>query len=835
MTRTVSQQLPVQPSGWKFPIDPSRYDRSATLTTNERRALTRLIKSLDSGAYLYLDGLPDELDRITKPLLDVLRQYTKRRDVQRQTMKVMLRRIHTERLVYWGWSDDVWITVFNALKGHPPSQAITDCRQHLFLLAYFLCSFNQLHVFAVLRRSAMKKHIFGEALIDAAVLRVREILRGWGYRAKKVKRVLPNAIFEALLFNRSPYLEDLTIEVLERLRPTRPPSMSHAFVQLSRVLVHLKIINRPLEPGENPRASHKATPAATGVSEEWRSWCNRWRETTARAPGAAQRTYYSLLKAGRWLAQTHPDISSPEQWTRQLAIEFVAAVDDMRLGDYTVGSSSKTNYPRHLAPRGKAGQIKSLRLFFNDLREWGWIRPRFDPNRYLAVPRSTLALIGPDPRVIADDIWAKLLWAGLNLTADDLAGNMLVSGTGDAQLRTGQYEPFYPLEMVQAMVVIWLFAGLRRNEIRRLRVGCIRWQRDEVTIPGTGETLAKDAVCLLDVPVGKTSTAFTKPVDRVVGEAVQRWEAMRPAQPLGLDEKTNERVHFLFMFRGKQPGLAYLNEHLIPLLCKKAGVPKEDARGPITSHRARSTIATQLYNSKEPLTLYELQQWLGHRTPLSTRNYTGITPLTLSKAYADAGYFERNLRTIAVLIDQDAILNGDAAKGLPWKYYDLGHGYCTYDFFDRCEHRMACARCAFYRPKDAYLKLLLEKKQHLLHMRQDIPLTDLELSAVEGDLEATQQLIAQLEMRQTPAGSTPRELGQSQCELTSTTPAIKQLTAGPESYQETEAGQYAASAGAQGPGPTEHEAENNGRKPRKASESARSSRPRAKRATTKQG
>jgi len=31
----------------------------------------------------------------------------------------------------------------------------------------------------------------------------------------------------------------------------------------------------------------------------------------------------------------------------------------------------------------------------------------------LAVPRSVAALIGTNPRVIADEVWAKLLWAGL--------------------------------------------------------------------------------------------------------------------------------------------------------------------------------------------------------------------------------------------------------------------------------------------------------------------------------------------------------------------------------------------------------------------------------------
>ena len=51
------------------------------------------------------------------------------------------------------------------------------------------------------------------------------------------------------------------------------------------------------------------------------------------------------------------------------------------------------------------------------------------------------------------------------------------------------------------------------------------------------------------------------------------------------------------------------------MLCRKAGVPAADVRGNITSHRARSTIASQLYNAKEPMTLFELQAWLGHRIP----------------------------------------------------------------------------------------------------------------------------------------------------------------------------------------------------------------------------
>jgi integrase len=172
-------------------------------------------------------------------------------------------------------------------------------------------------------------------------------------------------------------------------------------------------------------------------------------------------------------------------------------------------------------------------------------------------------------------------------------------------------------------------------------------------VAGTGAALLKDAVCLLDVPVQKAGPAFTKPANRLVGEAIGAWERERPEQPALLDPKTREPVHVLFAYRGRRLGEGFLNTTLIPALCRKAGVPECDARGAITGHRARSTIATQLFNAKEPLSLFELQAWPGHSSPQSTQHYARITPTRLAKAYADAGYLARNLRTIDVRIDRD--------------------------------------------------------------------------------------------------------------------------------------------------------------------------------------
>jgi hypothetical protein len=129
-----------------------------------------------------------------------------------------------------------------------------------------------------------------------------------------------------------------------------------------------------------------------------------------------------------------------------------------------------------------------------------------------------------------------------------------------------------------------------------------------------------------------------------------------------------------------QSGEAFVNNTLIPAICRKAGVPERDARGVITSHRARATIATQLFNSKEPLSLFELQAWLGHSSPQSTQHYARIKPTRLAKADPNADYFARNMRSIEVLIDRDAIISGVASAGEAWRFHDLGHGYCTYEF-----------------------------------------------------------------------------------------------------------------------------------------------------------
>jgi hypothetical protein len=160
------------------------------------------------------------------------------------------------------------------------------------------------------------------------------------------------------------------------------------------------------------------------------------------------------------------------------------------------------------------------------------------------------------------------------------------------------------------------------------------------------------------------------------------------------------------------------------------------------------------------MSLFELQRWLGHKWANSTQHYLDISPTKLAQSFRNAGYFARNVRAIEVLIDREVVVSGKAAQE-PWRFYDLGHGYCTYDFFDQCPHRMACAKCSFYLPKGTSQALLLEGQAHLLRMRQDIPLNEAELAAVDDGVSALDKLLAQLADVPTPAGPTPRQLQDS--------------------------------------------------------------------------
>ena len=754
----MNQQLPA-PMGQEHPTCPwplqlSHYDRNPLLRAQERAALEAY---LDAPPGRMSESIRAMLQRVLHPLDDVLVYvgFPPPTGHYYQTRRVVLIEMYHRDATFWAWSEEDWKEILGLEDCSFIQQQRWACdhgsvRRTLAALAYLfegLC--DPCLLSAVAEVGPLARKIFGCEALERARQDMTTILKSWGYRNEEPRR-LATCIGYLLLQNRSPRLCDLSIEVLEcASRSCSKSEVRSRLLRLSRALFAQGMIERAL-----PARSATTPPIPTsqtdaGINESWLTWCQRWRQQSTQQ--GRDQIYYQLLAIGRWLYVCHPEITSPADFTYDLAAACVAAVSEMNVAEWS-SAAYRSQLPSHrvgqpLRPRAKAQRLAALRTFLRDCQEWEWIPRHVNPVRAIQIPPAIQKQLGPDPRAVDKSLWAKILWAAMNLEEKDLP----LCGKHTA--------PVYPLELVRALAVVWCFAALRVDEIVRLRVSCVRWQYEDVMIPETGEILPKDATCFLDIPVNKTMSAYTKPVHPLVGKRINEWQRLRPPeQPCLLDRKTSEQVPFLFCYRGRQIAKNYITSQLIPILCRKANIPEHDSRGQITSHRARATIASMLYNAKNPLDIFQLQKYLGHKQITSTQSYVRVDPTKLAQQVAKAGYLEQNLATIEVLLDQEAVRSGAAARGEPWKYYDLGHGYCLNDFWAECKHRMACARCPFYRPKESLADQLLEGQANLLRMLEFVQLTEEEKLLVTEGVELHQALIEQLADTPTPTGLTPREM-----------------------------------------------------------------------------
>jgi hypothetical protein len=213
---------------------------------------------------------------------------------------------------------------------------------------------------------------------------------------------------------------------------------------------------------------------------------------------------------------------------------------------------------------------------------------------------------------------------------------------------------------------------------------------------------------------------------------------------------------------------------VIPTLCAKAGVPLTDERGRITSHRARATIATLLYNAPDGLSIWELMQWLGHRDPGSTQHYTRVTPTKLATAYARA---DRTGRLVEALVETQAQVPGAVPV-----YYVLGdHGLCSNAEWATCLYRMACIKCPFFVPREQ--ARLIEARTSIKRFLEVVTLTPAEEAAVHDDLAKvdativrTQSLPLPVVLRRRPKEGTT--MGVPVAQITGAAPPPQSTTTG---------------------------------------------------------
>lgn len=697
------------------------YDRTPTLSDGERR-VTALW--LTPGLHVIRRG---KIPRLYDPLAHALLRDGEDRINRLGSMKRLFREVGRSGRAYWGWSDEQWLDVMH----REPRQS-----GHILAVAYLLCGFRRLgEVRTKPNLAGVARVVFGRAEFDHECERLLAVLDAAGFQNATLRMILPSLVAVPALAIGDHRLESFDADLIERARDIYPQSRKRQAI-LSTGLATLGLL---------PKRKRPARPSQSGVQSgdvhpEWMEWCRRWDATSTMRPWTRSAVRNGIIRVGIWLARTHPEVTGPQHWTVDICADYLAAVDRLKVAEWTGSKFDERvaqNAGKPLAAPTKMNMYRNVRRFLLDVEAWGWAKLRCNPSYHLASPQSVRNALCVNPRALDDAVWLKLVWASLNLTAEDV-------GITYGYAR-------YPIEMVKAVAVVWTHAGLRRDELVRLRVGCTSIIADNVVDEDGRLIAAGGRLCHLSVPASKTSGEYVKPLAAAVHTHIEAWQRLRPNQPRSVDNKTGELVHVLFKLRNARLGPEFVNSTIIPMLCRKAGVQREDSMGRITSHRGRASAVTTLANAPDGMTIFELRDWCGHKSANSTLHYAKIRPTRLARSFAKA---DSSARVIGVVLDQEAIARG---AGEPWKYYDLGHSYCSNAFWSTCPHRMACVGCDFNVPKQSAKGMVLAAQQSAARLLEEVWLSPDERAAVEGDV-ALDGMLAKLRDVPTPDGRTPAEI-----------------------------------------------------------------------------
>jgi hypothetical protein len=199
-------------------------------------------------------------------------------------------------------------------------------------------------------------------------------------------------------------------------------------------------------------------------------------------------------------------------------------------------------------------------------------------------------------------------------------------------------------------------------------------------------------------------------------------------------------------------GKTFLNDSVIPLLCKVAGlvdgqgVPLRDGVGKITSHRARSTLATWLRSNG--LSLTYIANLLGHTDLKSLPWYLREDKHQFARTVRKHNPLER---MVMAILDTEALKQG---TGEPAVFYFLGYGpdgrphMCASPDYRTCVHQMKCTECEMH--VDAEQAEVIASRPGVLTIEVHIPTPP----QVANLLDAEEEIGTEI-MRHLPAPDVP--------------------------------------------------------------------------------
>ncbi len=248
---------------WCWPINLSSYDRSPGLTKEEWSALNTLFELRKNRNPHTPPSIKLALSRLMQPMNDVL-DFTEARDHDRRGLnRLLLCIMYRRQSSYWAWAQDDWLEIICPTTEAFQQYHTTDYsyRYYLIVFSYLVCGFPEvLSVFAKCQHYTFAVKVFGRSPVESSVTRVREILNAWGYGPQRSHICFRRVLCDALLLNRSPYLEDLNVAVIDQLRQSsKTAQLKRHAVMLSRALAGLGVIECSLTELNPTFAEREAT------------------------------------------------------------------------------------------------------------------------------------------------------------------------------------------------------------------------------------------------------------------------------------------------------------------------------------------------------------------------------------------------------------------------------------------------------------------------------------------------------------------------------------------------------------------------------------------------
>jgi len=452
-------EVPITP--WAWPLDVEIYDRAPALSSQEKEALTAfLLPRRQLAQMVSTASQQGRLTRLMQPLSDVFTAIEGEEQAKIESTHLLLRMCAREGQPFWVWEHPTWLRVLGTsledfFTIHKPGNQ-TGIRQYVIAAAYLLGCFRDLPALGGIEMVKLAYKVFGRERLEANLAPVVGVNEQWGYSQGGRVAALRSLVAEVLLLNGNPNIREITLPFLQHLYEAMEavvPGQAMVY-RLSRILVSLEILEHPLALRGGLPAEKYKMERERGIAPAWVEWVEHWFITTTRPLPHRRDMRLDLLRMGRWLAQHHPEVLTPANFTRELAAEVVAAVNEMTIGDF---SCENLNVPlkhpgRPWSAGRKHGFLGVLRRCFSEMIDWGWMERRFNPQRVFATPRHLKQQFRVAPRPISDDLWAKLLWAGLNLRAEDCpvqGHHRCPHGEENTEQCQGQrtFDPFRQLQM----------------------------------------------------------------------------------------------------------------------------------------------------------------------------------------------------------------------------------------------------------------------------------------------------------------------------------------------------------------------------------------------------